>query len=111
MFLAGLPEYPEIVSISSSNPEVLKAQSNSMGLYKKVPDLWVNNRPVWTQIIGGSYHLYSTGKIDCSEFSWTFQCKGFSWMVSDRIRSFSGTIESAEIGFISFEDNTWQYVR
>ena len=60
--LAGIPDYPDIITVSSSNPDVLKVHGDSMGLYKKVLNLWVNNRPVWSQIIGGSNHFYSTGK-------------------------------------------------
>ena len=36
---------------------------------------------------------------------------GFSWMISNRIRSLTGQIESSELGFLMFEENTWNYVR
>ena len=32
-------------------------------------------------------------------------------MISNRIRSLTGQIESSELGFLMFEENTWNYVR
>ena len=92
-FTEGEPEYPDIVTISSNKTDVNTVNHfRLMGIYRKVPNILQNRKPVWKHFLLDVYIYYDV-----------------FWRVSNNYKQKSSSINSILKGLVTMPINGWVY--